>query len=162
MLKPQMLIQIVPAACAPAQKLMDALNADLKARYPGEQIHTIDSDGFEAAGGLFAVGRYAEEAVCCGALRPFADGVGEIKRMYVIAQKRRCGLAAAMLAFLEKMAAGRGYTRLVLECGTEQPEALAFYRNQGWLTMLPYGDFAADARSVCFTKILRHSCAKEA
>lgn len=149
-----MIVRIEPAMSAAAQALIGELDADLASRYPAESIHVIECEGFEAAGGLFAVGYEGEVPVACGAIRPYAEGVGEIKRMYVVPAARRRGLAKAILAFLEAEGRRRGYASLVLETGTEQPEALAFYRAEGWHGIPPYGDFAKDPRSVCFAKVL--------
>ena len=65
---------------------------------------------------------------CDSRRRPAA----EIKRMYVAPAGRRTGLARAMLAHLETTALAAGADVMVLETGTEQPEAIALYESSGY------------------------------
>ncbi|MER6048043.1 GNAT family N-acetyltransferase [Streptomyces sp. NPDC001793] len=62
----------------------------------------------------------------------YATGDAEIKRMFVVPQARGRGLARRILAALETDALAAGRTRMVLETGTEQPEALSLYASSGY------------------------------
>jgi putative acetyltransferase len=53
--------------------------------------------------------------------------------MYVAPELRRRGIAAAMLAFAEEECARRGFTTLELSTSELQREALAFYRQAGYV-----------------------------
>lgn len=67
----------------------------------------------------------------------------------------RAGIGRALLMRLEGEARALGLTRLVLETGTRQTEALALYRSAGFTEIAPYGEYAASAAtSVCFAKNL--------
>ena len=147
-------IRVEPAESPMARALIAALDAELHVRYPGLPTHGIDGTRFADTGGVFAVGYLDGVAVACGALRPWETG-GEIKRMFVDRHFRGRGFSRAMLGFLEDRARERGYTRLVLETGDRQPEALALYRSCGWSPIATYGEYVdALHESRCFEKRL--------
>lgn len=87
-----------------------------------------------------------------GAFKPFTEQTVEIKRMYVRPQYRRQGLAAAVLAELERWAAELGHTACVLETGKNQPEAIALYQKNGYNIIPNYGQYAGIENSVCMQK----------
>lgn len=105
--------------------------------------------------GAFVVARLDGRPVGCGALKPFPlAGTAEVKRMYTAPEARRRGVSRAVLGRLEVVASELGYTRMQLETGTEQPEALALYESHGWHRIPPYGRYRASPSSVCFAKDL--------
>jgi putative acetyltransferase len=95
------------------------------------------------------------EAVACGGLRALSDEEAEIKRMYVAPAFRGRGVSVTVLKALEGFGRARGWSRLVLETGTEQPDALRFYEREGYARIPNFGDYAGSALSVCFAKPLR-------
>jgi GNAT superfamily N-acetyltransferase len=116
-------------------------------------------DGLAAAqltppSGTFIVAWMDDAAVGCGGLRRIDDATGEIKRMFVAADARRRGVARALLAELEATARSLGYTRLVLETGIKQPEAIALYEAHGYKPIEPYGLYKDSPLSRCFAKSL--------
>ena len=64
------------------------------------------------------------------------------------------GYAYAVLCLLETQAAQRGCHRFVLETGPKQPEALAFYARNGYVTRGRFGDYRDDPLSVFMEKRL--------
>lgn len=153
--------------------------AELDARYgstdhePGPAPSAADID-------LFLVARDVEgRAVACGALRrldcaapdhvpvpgtgralPVARGAGgsaEIKRMFVVPDRRGSGVATAVLDALESAARERGWTTLRLETGTAQPDAQRFYRRAGYREIPLFGSYVGSALSVCFERRLDES-----
>ncbi len=68
---------------------------------------------------------------------------------------RGLGLSRRLMAELEARAGAAGLRRLVLECGTEQPEAMGLYLGLGFVPIPPYGDHATSVRSRCFAKSLQ-------
>lgn len=149
-----------------AAALIGALNAELSARYPepGATHFRLDPEEVAAGAGVFLVARRGGRPVGCGALRRIREDalirelgprVGELKRMYVAPDARGQGIGRALLGRLEEEARALGLTRLVLETGTRQTEALALYRRAGFTEIPAYGEYAASSgTSVCLAKAL--------
>ena len=111
--------------------------------------------------GVFLVGHLADphradRPAGCGALKPLAGahGVGELKRMYTRPDARRRGVSRVILTRLEEVAAELAYSRVQLETGLRQPEAIALYDSAGWARIEPYGRYRDDPLSVCFGKAI--------
>jgi GNAT superfamily N-acetyltransferase len=139
---------------ADAAALLQALDQDLLARYPQNNIHGVELREVDGGRGLFLVARLNGLAVGCGAIRPLEDSVGEVKRMYVHPDARRSGVARKLLAKLEEEAKNTGYKSLRLETGTRQPEAIALYETHGYRLIPPFGEYLSDPYSVCYEKAL--------
>ncbi len=90
----------------------------------------------------------------CVGLQPVAPGLGEIKRMYVVPSARGWGLSRQLLTAVEADAQSKGITKLRLETGTQQPEAIALYTNHGYAPTPPYPPFEHEPASLCFAKDL--------
>lgn len=95
-----------------------------------------------------------DKPVACGAIREFAPGVMEVKRMYTAPESRGRGLASRVLHELETWAAGLSCSKCVLETGKNQPEAIQLYKKNGYNVIPNYGPYAAIENSQCFEKIL--------
>jgi ribosomal protein S18 acetylase RimI-like enzyme len=102
-----------------------------------------------------------EVAVAMGGWRfrddvhPWGPGtVAEVKRMYVAPVARRRGYARAVLRHLEDTARESGADVMVLETGTEQPEAIAMYVAAGYRPIASYGHYADSPKNRCFAKRL--------
>lgn len=93
-------------------------------------------------------------AVGCGALKEYAPGVVEVKRMYVRDDARGRGVASHVLQALESWAQELGFEKCILETGLRQPEAIALYQKQGYQRIPNYGQYAEVLNSVCFEKLL--------
>jgi GNAT superfamily N-acetyltransferase len=160
-----------------ARALVDALAADLDARYaadgPGDgdapeiaDAWTVRPDQVTPPLGAFLVARLGCVPVGCGAVRRVPRGapphVAEIKRMYVTPAARGRGVARALLARLEAEAAALGYRTVQLETGMRQPEAVLLYRSAGYHRIPGYGQYATDALSLCFAKHLPPAAASAA
>ena len=144
----------IESAAAPvAAGLITALDQDLLRRYPGMSANGFDTAAFAAAGGVFAVGSIGGEPAVCGAFQAYG-GAAEIKRMFVVPAFRGRGLGRRMLQFLEQEAARRGFTRGVLETGTQQPEAIGLYASAGWRRIPTFGPYVGSPVSTCFEKRL--------
>ena len=155
-----------PLTSPVAFALIQALNTELAAQYPepGATHFRLDPDEVAPGAGVFVVARIGGRAVGCGALRCLCEpalvrelgaAVGELKRMYVAPEMRGHGIGRALLARLEDEGRALGLTRLVLETGTRQAEALALYRSAGFAAIPAYGEYAASPEtSVCLTKRL--------
>lgn len=137
------------------QELVQAQQAELAERYGEEDVDDeVSTRPLEAA----VLVRHEGVAVACGALRDpntaFGEGVGELKRMYVVPEHRRKGLSRIVLRELEKIAVERGVRRLVLETGIKQPEAIGLYVSEGYLLIDSYPPYEDEEDSRCFAKTL--------
>jgi GNAT superfamily N-acetyltransferase len=127
----------------PASELLAATRAELNDVY--ETFSRLDNPPLapaelRAPGGAYVVGYEGEQAVAGGGVRRLAEGVAEIKRMYVRPSARSRGVAAALLAALEDAARALGYTCARLDTGPKQPHALRLYRSAGYSEVPPYND----------------------
>ncbi|WP_033295257.1 GNAT family N-acetyltransferase [Amycolatopsis jejuensis] len=144
-----------------AAKLMAEVQLEYVRRYGSEDVTPMDPAEFTPPQGLFLVGYLADVPVASGAWRAhdgpapsFRPGDAELKRMYVAESARGRGFARAMLAELERTAWQAGRRRLVLETGTEQPEAIGLYRSSGYAEVPGFGVYADTPESRYYGKNL--------
>jgi putative acetyltransferase len=90
----------------------------------------------------------------CGGLRRIDDSHGEIKRMFVAPAARGSGVSTAILRRLERFGVESGWSRLVLETGAAQPDAIGFYTREGFTPIDRYGYYLDSDESLCFGKTL--------
>jgi putative acetyltransferase len=96
---------------------------------------------------------YADgEPAGCGAIKKYSAGTMEIKRMFVLPDHRRKGIAAKILAELEPWAAELSFRKCILETGKKQPEAIELYKKNGYQPIANYGQYVGVENSVCFEK----------
>ena len=132
-----------------AQRLIAAMGEELDRRYGEGGLSPAAAHEF-AAPGVFLVADLDGRAVGCGGLRPLGPGEADVKRMFVEPEVRGRGVARGLLAALVAHARIQGLQRLVLETGTEQPEAVALYESEGWTPIPPFGHYASDPRTRCY------------
>ncbi len=94
------------------------------------------------------------EAVGCGAIKEYTEGVMEIKRMFVRTERRGRGIAKSVLAELEAWADELNFSQCILETGKKQPEAIRLYQKSGYETIPNYGQYEGIDNSVCMKKSL--------
>jgi GNAT superfamily N-acetyltransferase len=153
---PSLTIAVEPITSPAAQALIAALDADILERYPNpdDNFFELAPDEVAPANGAFVIARANGRAIGCGAVRRIDATTAEIKRMYVIPGARGQGLSRKILAFLEAEAARIGVTRLVLETGDRQVEAVALYLRAGFEPIARFGEYVDAPLSVCFGKDL--------
>jgi GNAT superfamily N-acetyltransferase len=139
-----------------AQRLILALNTELESRYPedGANFFRLDHDEVSEGRGAFLVAYVAGSPVGCGAVRRIDPGVVEVKRMYVEPTSRGRGVGRQILDALEAHARRLGASRLVLETGPRQPEAIALYRRAGFVEIPLFGQYMGSRFSVCMAKVV--------
>jgi putative acetyltransferase len=93
-----------------------------------------------------------EKPVGCGAIKEYDETSMEVKRMYVLPDNRNRGIASMILRELELWTAEMSYIRCVLETGKRQPEAIALYKKNGYVSIPNYGQYVGVENSVCFEK----------
>jgi putative acetyltransferase len=109
---------------------------------------------FELPDGAFLVGSVEGVDVACGGVCRFDAESAEIRRMYVVPERRGAGLSRRILGALEDEARSLGYRRVRLETGIRQYEALGLYRSSGFAEIPRYGPYVDDELSICFEKPL--------
>jgi GNAT superfamily N-acetyltransferase len=118
---------------------------DLDPELPPEQmVHTV-------------LVRLSGKPVATGSLRvggALPDGVGELKRMFVLPAFRGRGYSRLVLDSLEDAARERGLSRLVLETGMRQDAAIALYESAGYRTIPNFGIYADEPTSICLGRSL--------
>jgi ribosomal protein S18 acetylase RimI-like enzyme len=153
----QVQVQAADPGAPEAMLLMAELSAVLAAVTGDSGQSSFDADDVRGPLACFAVARNAQgEAVGCGAFRPLEGGVAEVKRMYARRGHAGAGggIGTAVLAFLEKEAAARGYVALRLSTRRINALAVAFYTARGYTVISNFGRYAVKPESVCFEKRL--------
>ncbi|NOT60102.1 MAG: GNAT family N-acetyltransferase [Acidobacteria bacterium] len=92
------------------------------------------------------------QAVSCGAFKPFDEGTVEIKRMFTLPEFRGQRLAVQVLLELEAWASELSHTACVLETGKRMPDAVRLYQRSGYEIISNFGQYAGDENSVCMKK----------
>ncbi|WP_035795446.1 GNAT family N-acetyltransferase [Kitasatospora mediocidica] len=144
-----------------AQLLTAEVQQEYIRRY-GEVDETVmHPEHFVPPQGTFVVAYLDGAPVACGGWRAkesggpgLQDGDAELKRMFVLSAARGKGLARAVLRHLEGSAAEAGRARVILETGTEQPEAVALYTSEGYQPITKFGIYRESPLSICLGKEL--------
>jgi GNAT superfamily N-acetyltransferase len=145
-----------------AVRLNDLVQMEYVERYGDGDATPMAADNFDPPHGLYLVAYDADDRpVASGGWRAqeasdegHEDGDAEIKRMFVVKEARGRGLARAILAELEASAAAAGRTRMVLETGSRQPEAIALYESCGYVPVKKFGYYRHEELSICMGKSL--------
>ena len=157
------MIRRVPFDHPDAVKLDAQVQAEYQIRYgDGGDATTLAPEDFEPPNGIFLIAYdETDTPVATGGWRAQnandegnRDGDAELKRMYVIEEMRGRGLARRILTALEDDARTAGRTRMVLETGIKQPEAIALYTSSGYEPCGKFGYYRFHEDSRCFAKPL--------
>jgi putative acetyltransferase len=132
--------------------LLESSDAYMGELYPSESNHLLDVASLMRPDVTFIVARAEGQAIGCGALVDSGEGWAEIKRMFVSPAARGRRLGRKLLEKLEAVAAERGATKLRLETGGKQPEALALYASAGFVEIGPFGQYGPDPLSIFMEK----------
>ncbi len=126
------------------RELLAAYAAELAVMYDGVDVNGPDMPQagpaeFGPPGGRFLVGYDADgTALCCGGFKRLPDGAAEIKRMYVVPEARRQGIARRLLHALEAAAVDHGYTVIRMDTGARHQHAIALYEGEGYRPIADY------------------------
>lgn len=135
------------------RKLVKELDAELRIRDGEEhsfynQFNKIDKINF------VIVAYDNEIPVGCGAIKEFSPDIMEVKRMYVLLNRRGEGIASRILKELEQWTMDLNYRKCLLETGKKQPEAIELYKKNGYKIIPNFGQYVNVENSVCFEKVL--------
>ncbi|MFD0024660.1 GNAT family N-acetyltransferase [Streptomyces sp. NPDC058382] len=144
-----------------ALALRDRMDVELRPRYAPFDAQRAGRRPGPPTAGEIAVTWLAYEGgrpLATASLRlltqPDGGGRYEVKRVYVHEEHRGRGLARAALEAVESSARALGATRLSLQTGKLQPEAMGLYERQGWRRIPCYPPYDTDPFSVCYGKDL--------
>ena len=138
-----------------AQALTAAVQLEYVARYGSPDDGPLDAHELVPPTGCFVVGYLDTTPVAMGGLRVHDERTVEIKRMFVVPEWRGRGLSRLVLARLEELGAQMGASRLILETGLVQPEAMSLYETSGYTRIESFGHYRDSPLSVCYGKTLR-------
>jgi GNAT superfamily N-acetyltransferase len=149
-------VRPVGFAAADAAALVTAAEADMIARYGGNDATVLAATDFEPPDGRFVVAYVDGAPAGCGGWRtlPGEPTAAEIKRMFTVPEFRGRGVARAVLAALEEDARTAGRKRVALETGSAQPEAIAMYERLGYERIAGFGYYADYEDAVSFGRAL--------
>jgi GNAT superfamily N-acetyltransferase len=94
-----------------------------------------------------------DDAIGHAALRPFGDAL-EVKKVFVVPERRGEGLSKALMLELEVIARERGVGELILQTGELQGTAIALYEQLGYERTPAFGAYVGIPFEVCFRKSL--------
>ena len=140
--------------------LIAELDAYLSPLYPKESQHGYSIEKLLEQQVDFFVLYHDGNPVGCGGVQFFTspqepeDEYAELKRMYVRNEFRGLGFARQLLEYLERLAVARGVSRMRLETGIYQPEAIGLYEKSGYCRIPPFGGYWDDPLSLCYEKRL--------
>jgi putative acetyltransferase len=155
MTTPPVTISAEPLDGPESRRLLGALDDYLNSLYrPEENFLDLPADDVTEGRGVFLVARQDGVAVGCGAVRRISPTTAEVKRMFVTAAVRGGGVGIRVLAELEAWARSAGITRLVLEAGDRQADAIRFYERSGFVAIPCFGEYAEASLSRCYAKSL--------
>jgi len=134
------------------RKLVKKLDADLSVR-DGEDHSFYDQ--FNQINNIkYAIVAYDQESpVGCGAIKEYSADSMEVKRMYVLPDRRGQGIGSLILRELERWAIGLNCNRCLLETGKRQPEAIELYKKNGYRIIPNFGQYEKVDNSICFEKV---------
>jgi putative acetyltransferase len=144
---------------ADVRRLIDAAHAYSASLYPAASNHYLATEALAGPDVTFLVARLGGQAVGTGALKAHDATLGEIKQMWVEPACRGQAIGRLLLQEIERRGRALGLTRLALETGIRQPEAIALYRNAGYGDCEPFADYRPDPLSVFMAKALRATAA---
>lgn len=135
------------------QLLIKELDKEFWVRYPDTQQNFDPFNKVDASCHVI-LAYLNEEPAGCGCYRPKSADTVEIKRMYVRPAFRNRGLAGQILVSLERQAAGKGFSRSILETGNKQPEAIRTYQKNGYRIIPNFPPYENVRESICMEKML--------
>ncbi|MFB4301776.1 GNAT family N-acetyltransferase [Actinomadura sp. NTSP31] len=148
-----------------AATLRDAMQAEMESRYADRVAKILAAAAAPERKADGTLGVEAEQVVYVGVAYAGGTGVGhialrryggdvELKRMYVAPAHRGSGVAAALLAAAERAARSLGASRVVLQTGDRQPDAVRLYEREGYTRIPVFPPYEWLTFSICMEKSL--------
>jgi putative acetyltransferase len=123
-------------------------------RYGTSDAEALWPSCFDVEGRVFALAWLDGQPVGCGAIVPVDPITTEFRRVYVIPDYRRQGIAAKLIRWLEERARAGGFRSIRLATGVKQPGAIALYERLGYVSIPNFSPLENDTRCRCYARIL--------
>lgn len=121
--------------------------------YDGSITKYPASDFTPPVGG-FIIAETNQGVVACGGFRKLNKKVAELKRIFVVPEYRRQGIAKNLVSRLEQQAQQFGYKEVWLETAKKPKASTEFYKNLGYREIPSFGEYVELDGSQCFAKTL--------
>jgi len=135
------------------QTLVKQLDADLHLRNGDDQFQYDLYNKIESLSTV-VIASDENKPVGCACFKNYSSDAAELKRMYLHPDFRGRGVADSILNEIENWAKENGMSKIVLETGLKQPEAIRFYTKNGYIRIPNFGHYIGNLNSVCMQKIL--------
>lgn len=135
-------------------ELLEHHLTDMASHTPAESVHAMPVARLAGPDITFWTVWAGDRLVGCGALKEIDERHGEVKSMRTSDDARKQGIGRLMLDRLLVEAQRRGYARVSLETGSNEPfeSARRLYARRGFSVCEPFGDYVLDPWSVFMTK----------
>ncbi len=114
-----------------------SLNVDLSFQNFDHELQHFTTE-YAPPTGAFILAEDAGQYAACIGLRQFAEGIGEIKRLYVVPAARGLGLGRLLVERIIVVARAAGYSSLLLDTLPFMKEAQSLYVALGFKPTAPY------------------------
>ena len=114
-----------------------SLNVDLSFQNFDHELQHFTTEYAPPTGAFILAADAGQHAACIG-LRQFAEGIGEIKRLYVVPAARGLGLGRLLVERITVVAREAGYSSLLLDTLPFMKEAQSLYVTLGFKPTVPY------------------------
>ena len=141
---------------ADIRALLEEHLADLALHSPACSVHAMPVDRLRGPDVTFWSTWSGVRVVGCGALKEIDATHGEVKSMRTIDEVKGHGVGGLVLDHLLAEAKRRGYSRVSLETGSNEPfqPAHRLYVRHGFEVCGPFADYVEDPWSLFMTKVL--------
>jgi putative acetyltransferase len=129
---------------------------EMRSTTPLESKHALDLDALRQPGITFWSAYDGGVLVGCGAIKRLDDDHAELKSMRTAPDRKRSGVASAVLDHILGEAKRMGFTRISLETGSADffRPARGLYEKYGFTYCEPFADYVPDPNSVFMTRPL--------
>ncbi|TCO67711.1 GNAT family N-acetyltransferase [Marinisporobacter balticus] len=135
-------------------KLINLLDRDLHSRYEEIQANYNEHNKVDSISSVIII-YDGDIPIACGAYKEHDATSVELKRIYVIKEYRRQGVAKLVVNKLENSAREEGYMYAILETGIKQYEAINLYKSIGYNVIDNYPPYIGNNNSICMKKNLK-------
>lgn len=137
-----------------AHQLIEELQEEYILRYGGRDETPVDPDDFAPPQGSFFLVYRDGDVVGCAGMRRRSEEDVEVKRMFVRRPFRGRGYSRDLLALVEDEARTLGFSRVLMETGLAQPEAMHLYETSGYERIPGFGHYRNEPQNRCYAKTL--------